>query len=137
MKLGNRKSKYTKFNDDVISDTMVRTEIVEVELTVQDDDSLEDFVTKSSQRTMIRAQTSLEQLKVSLTPVNLESIRESTPKNLFKKSPSISKETLLKNKQEGGTINLGTKALRRNPRRKSKKLKIFNHLHDDTKKMTH
>ena len=117
MKLGNRKSKYTKFNDDVISDTMVRTEIVEVELTVQDDDSLEDFVTKSSQRTMIRAQTSLEQLKVSLTP---ESIRESTPKNLFKKSPSISKETLLKNKQEGGTINLGTKDLRRNPRRKSK-----------------
>ena len=113
------------------------TNSVEVELTVQDDDSLKDFVTTSSQRTMIRAQTSLEQLKVSLTPVNLESIRESTPKNLFKKSPSISKETLLKNKQEGGTINLSTKALRRNPRRKSKKLKIFNLLHDDTKKMIH
>ena len=112
---------------------MVRTEL---ELTVQDDNSLEVFVTTSSQKTMVRARTSQEQLTVSLPPVNLESIRANTSNNLFKKSPSIPKDMLLKNKQEGVTMNLGTKAVRRNPRRKSKKLNIFDHLHDDTKKMT-
>ena len=63
-------------------------------------------------------------------------------------TPSISKETLHKNKQEGSTMNCSTKALKGNSRTKSKKLQtikrenifdhesIFDHLHDDAKKIT-
>ena len=78
---------------------MLRTE---VELTVQDDDDLqEDSVTTSSQKTTPSASTSLEELWVSLPPVALKAIeRARSRKNLFKQTPmtpSISKETLHKN----------------------------------------
>ena len=105
-----------------------------------DNDLLTDFWTTSTPKRLSRAQSNLEQIKVSLPPVNLEFLDENTQTNLFKKRPSISRETQHNNKQEGDKMNLETKVGHRKSRKISKKLKtikqenIIDHLHDDTKK---
>ena len=117
-------------------------DLYEIELaTVPDGNLITNLKTKSTPKRLFRAQSNLEQIKVFLPPVNLESVDANTQRNLFKKKPLISREKQHKTKHEGDKMNLETKAEHRKLRMKSKKLKtvkqekIIDRLHDDTKKM--
>ena len=68
-------------------------DLYDIELTtVPDDNMLTNLKTKSTPKRLFRAQSNLEQIKVFLPPVNLESVDANTQKNLFKKKPLISRE---------------------------------------------
>ena len=112
----------------------------EIELKVADDDSPTYFRNTRSPKSLSRTQSYIEQRILSLPPVDMETIGANTPTNLFEKQNSILMKKNHKNMEEGVTMNLESKDEQRKLRKKSKKLivkkeNIFDHLHQDTKKM--
>ena len=115
-------------------------DLYEIELTVADDDSPTYFRNTRSPKSLSRTQSYIEQRILSLPPVDMETIGANTPTNLFEKQNSILMKKNHKNMEEGVTMNLELKDEQRKLRKKSKKLivkkeNIFDHLHQDTKKM--